>query len=161
MIERKLPAHADDALEFEMEVNEAQAKRVVDPKYLDPVVESLQDVFDTLFDSKAEIKKRGLADSGKRPNNILALIAFSGAMRGTIGLSFPKETAKSVVNNMLMTDDIEACFRAVLEALQKCDLPTAEVIAWCAEMLQSDRVGFLCDQELRALRQQFEASRSP
>ncbi len=61
----------------------------------------------------------------------------------------------------LMTDDIEACFRAVLEALQKCDLPTAEVIAWCAEMLQSDRVGFLCDQELRALRQQFEASRSP
>lgn len=61
----------------------------------------------------------------------------------------------------LMTDDIEACFSAVLEALQKCDLPTAEVIAWCAQMLKYDRVGFICDQELRALRQQFEASRLP
>ena len=61
----------------------------------------------------------------------------------------------------LMTDDIEPCFRVVLKALRKCDLPAAEVIAWCAEMLKRDRVGFLCDQELRTLRQQFETSRSP
>ena len=61
----------------------------------------------------------------------------------------------------LMTDDIEACFRVVLKALRKCDLPAAEVIAWCAEMLRRDHTGFLCDQELRALRQQFEASRLP
>ena len=61
----------------------------------------------------------------------------------------------------LMTDDIEACFSAVLEALQKCDLPAAEVIAWCAQMLKHDRVGFIRDQELRALRQQLEVSRSP
>jgi uncharacterized Zn finger protein len=57
----------------------------------------------------------------------------------------------------LMTDDLEACFRPVLKALQKCDLPAAEVIAWCAEMLKTDRVGFICDQELRALRQRLEA----
>jgi hypothetical protein len=60
----------------------------------------------------------------------------------------------------LMTDDIEACFSAVLAALQKCDLPTAEVIAWCAQMFKHDRVGFICDQELRALRQRREVSRS-
>ena len=60
----------------------------------------------------------------------------------------------------LMTDDIEACFRPVLEALKKGDLPAAEVITWCAEMIKSDRVGFLCDRELRMLRNQFEASRS-
>ena len=59
-----------------------------------------------------------------------------------------------------MTDDIEACFIAVLEALQKSDLPAAEVIAWCAQLLKTDRVGFICDQELRALRQQLEVSRS-
>ncbi len=58
----------------------------------------------------------------------------------------------------LMADDIEACFPAVLEALPKCDLPAAEVITWCTAMLKSDRVGFLCDQKLRALRQQFGAS---
>jgi len=61
----------------------------------------------------------------------------------------------------LMTDDIEPCFRPVLKTLRKCDLPAAEVIAWCAEMLKRDRVGFLCDRELRALRQQLETSRSP
>lgn len=61
----------------------------------------------------------------------------------------------------LMTDDIEACLRVVLGALPKCDLPAAEVIAWCAEMLERDRVGCLCDQELRALRRHFEASLSP
>lgn len=61
----------------------------------------------------------------------------------------------------LMTDDIEPCFRVVLKALRKCDLPAVEVIAWCADMLGRDRVGFLCDQELRTLRQQFETSRSP
>ncbi len=60
-----------------------------------------------------------------------------------------------------MADDIEACFRPLLKALRKSDLPAAEVIAWCAEMLKRDRVGFLCDQELRALQQQLETSRSP
>ena len=60
----------------------------------------------------------------------------------------------------LMTEDIEACFSPVLKALHKCDLPAAEVITWCAKMVKTDRVGFICDQELGALRQQFEASRS-
>ena len=58
----------------------------------------------------------------------------------------------------LMTDDIEACLRPVLKALHACDLPAAELIAWCAEMLKADRVGFICDQELRTLRQQFDAA---
>ena len=60
----------------------------------------------------------------------------------------------------LMTDDIEACFRSVLKALRACDLPAAELIAWCAEMLKADRVGFICDQELRTLRRQLEVPRS-
>ena len=61
----------------------------------------------------------------------------------------------------LMTDEIEACFRPVLKELQKCDLPAAEVIAWCADMIKHDRVGFICDQELRALREQYDAPRPP
>ena len=43
--------------------------------------------------------------------------------------------------------------------LKKCDLPASEVAGWCAEMLQRDRVGFICQQELRALRDHFQASR--
>ena len=60
----------------------------------------------------------------------------------------------------LMTEDIEACLSPVLQALPKCDLPTAEVVAWCAQMLKTDRVGFICDQDLQALLQQLDASRS-
>jgi hypothetical protein len=61
----------------------------------------------------------------------------------------------------LMTDDIEACLRPVLKAIRTCDLPAAEVIAWCTQMLKRDRVGFICDQELRELRQHFEALPPP
>ena len=57
----------------------------------------------------------------------------------------------------LMTEDIEACLKPVIEALQKCDLPAADVIAWCAAMLKRDRVGFICEQDLRALCEQRQA----
>jgi hypothetical protein len=57
----------------------------------------------------------------------------------------------------LMTDEIEACLQPVLKAIRKCDLPAAEVVTWCADMLRRDRVGFICEQELREMRQHFEA----
>jgi hypothetical protein len=52
----------------------------------------------------------------------------------------------------LMTEDIEDCLNVVLEALRKCDLPEAEVIAWCLAMLENDRVGFIAREPLEALR---------
>ena len=61
----------------------------------------------------------------------------------------------------LMTDHIEACLRPVLKAIRTCDLPAADVATWCVRMLKADRAGFICDQELRELRQHFEALRSP
>ena len=60
----------------------------------------------------------------------------------------------------LMTDDIEECLMVVVKSLQKCDVPADEVIAWCAKMAENDRVGFIGDRKLQALRRQFEASRS-
>jgi hypothetical protein len=59
----------------------------------------------------------------------------------------------------LMAEDIEESFRVVLQALKKCDLPPSEMIAWCAEMLKRDRVGFICKRELEALQSRFEALR--
>ena len=60
----------------------------------------------------------------------------------------------------LMTDDIEECLKVVIQALQKCDLPASELIAWCRDMLQKDRVGFICEKDLKSLRHDLEASRS-
>ena len=60
----------------------------------------------------------------------------------------------------LMTDDIEECLKVVLQALRKCDLPASMLITWCRDMLKKDRVGFICQEELKALRHHVEASRS-
>lgn len=60
----------------------------------------------------------------------------------------------------LMTEDIEECLGVVLQALKKRDLLPDEVVAWCAGMSKSDRVGCICDRELETLRKHFEALRS-
>jgi len=60
----------------------------------------------------------------------------------------------------MMTDEIAECLKVVIVALKKCDLPADEVVAWCENMLKSDHVGFLCDDELRALQDQSNASGS-
>ena len=59
----------------------------------------------------------------------------------------------------LMTEDIEECLKVVIQALNKCDLPASEMTTWCTDMLKNDRVGFICDQELKALRHKSKASR--
>jgi hypothetical protein len=58
----------------------------------------------------------------------------------------------------LMTEDIEECLNVVLEALRKCDLPAAEVIAWCSAMLENDRVGFIAREPLQALRNHVQST---
>jgi len=63
-------------------------------------------------------------------------------------------------NEGLMTDDIETCFEPVLEALRDSGLPAAEIAGWCAEMISSDRTGFICQEKLRALGRRFATSES-
>jgi hypothetical protein len=58
----------------------------------------------------------------------------------------------------LMTPDIEDCLEVVLKALEKCDLPAAEVIAWCTAMLDNDRVGFIARGPLQSLRSRAQAT---
>ncbi len=56
----------------------------------------------------------------------------------------------------LMADDIEESLQVVIKALKKSNLPAAEVLDWCSSMLATDRVGFICDHELKSLQQHFE-----
>jgi hypothetical protein len=58
----------------------------------------------------------------------------------------------------LMTDDIEGCLKAVIESLTKGDVPAKEVIAWCTAMRASDRVGFIAEKPLEALRQRVQTA---
>jgi hypothetical protein len=61
----------------------------------------------------------------------------------------------------LMTEDIEGCLNVVLEALRKCDLPAAEVIAWCTAMLENDRIGFIAREPLQSLRNHVQRTATP
>jgi uncharacterized Zn finger protein len=85
-----------------------------------------------------------------------------GHLRAAMELSLELMSAGSYQVEMsdegLMTEDIEECLQVVIKAVQKSDLPPAEVIAWCAEMTRKDRVGFVCDTELRALQQRIDPS---
>ena len=56
----------------------------------------------------------------------------------------------------LMADEIADCLKVVITALKKSDLPPIEIVKWCAAMTKSDRVGFICDEELKVLQKKFK-----
>ncbi len=56
----------------------------------------------------------------------------------------------------MMTDDIEDCLRVVVKTLKKSGLPAKELAGWCNAMAKKDRVGFICEDELDALRESMQ-----
>jgi hypothetical protein len=54
----------------------------------------------------------------------------------------------------------EECLQVVVQSLKKCELPPADIVAWCKAMTKADRVGFVYDQEPEELRKRFETSAS-
>ena len=100
---------------------------------------------------------------GEVRRNLSRLIDLGGldlAMELSLELMKQGSYQVEMSDEGLMTQDIEECLRVVLQALKKCDLPPDEVVAWCAGMIKSDRVGCICDQDLEALRNHFKALRS-
>ena len=51
----------------------------------------------------------------------------------------------------LMTDDIQECLLPVIKAVRKSGLKSADVFHWSNLMLATDRVGFICREEVLAL----------
>src|SRR6516165_6668596 len=86
--------------------------------------------------------------------NLGRLIA-AGQLRPTmqLALELMKQGSHQVEmsDEGLMTRDIEDCLSVVLQTLQQCDLPAAEIIAWCSAMQANDRVGFIAREPLQSL----------
>jgi hypothetical protein len=57
----------------------------------------------------------------------------------------------------IMTEDIEDCLSVVLKASKRCDLPAAEIIAWCSALLANDCVGFIAREPIESLRTHLQA----
>jgi hypothetical protein len=96
---------------------------------------------------------------GEVQRNLGRLIA-SGQLRQAmqLALELMKHGSHQVEmsDEGLMAEDIEDCLKVVLTALPKCELPAADVIAWCSAMLENDRVGFIARDALEALRKRFQ-----
>jgi uncharacterized Zn finger protein len=104
--------------------------------------------FDYDDDAYSEVKRNlgRLIDSGQlRPAMELSLELMK---RGSYQVEVSDEG--------LMSGDIEDCLNVVLKALEKGDLPPAEVVAWCSAMLEKDRMGFIVREPLQSLRKRFQ-----
>jgi len=51
----------------------------------------------------------------------------------------------------LMLDQIEACLRVVLEAVEQSSLPPAQKTRWLAELKHADRLQMICEREIKRL----------
>lgn len=120
----------------------------------------------TVFDERDINRNFSYDDEAYRQvqQNLCRLIDL-GKLRLAMELSLELMAAGSHQVEMsdegLMTDNIEACFDPVLEALRDSGLPAAEIAGWCAEIIRSDRTGFICAEKLRAPRRRFATSESP
>jgi hypothetical protein len=106
--------------------------------------------FDFDYEAYAEVKRNlgRLIDSGQV--RLAMQLALELMKQGSHQVEMSDEG--------MMTKDIEDCLRVVLIALEKCDLPATEIVAWCSAMLDNDVVGFVARQPLQSLRNHFQAA---
>ncbi len=73
----------------------------MDVKYVNPFIESAQQLFTTMLGCEATRGDIGLADESCNGGDIVALVAFSGPASGTLSILFPSETAMAIAGRML------------------------------------------------------------
>ncbi len=104
--------------------------------------------FDYDYEAHSAVKRNlaRLIDSGELPQ--VMQLALELMKRGSYQVEMSDEG--------LMTEDIEACLEVVITALEKSDLPAADVLTWCSAMTANDRVGFIAEKQLQSLRSRVE-----
>lgn len=127
------------------EIVAATRQAIADATYFDK--RDINYNFDYDHEAYAEVKRN------------LGRLIDSGDLRSAMELSLELMKQGSYQVEMsdegLMTQEIEECIAALVQALKKSDLPPNQVVAWCAAMTKNDRVGFIYDGELAALQKHF------
>ncbi len=128
------------------------------------VAATLQAIADATAFDRRDINRNFAYDDGayeEVKRNLGRLIGagqLQPALRLALGLMKQGSYQVEMSDEGVMAPDIEGCLEVVLQALEKCDLPAAEVIAWCTAMLGNDRVGFIARGPLQALRSRAQAT---
>ena len=70
-------------------------------EYINPFINSVYNLFSTMLSAEVERGEVGIARDSQTPRHITAIIGVSGHARGTVAISFPNQTALSMVGRML------------------------------------------------------------
>ena len=89
---------------------------------------------------------------GKNFKRLVLLKEWKDVMQLSIELMQDGSDQAESSDEALMTTDIGDCLEPVIEALTDADLPNSVVVAWCDKMLLADKIGCICDQQLKSLR---------
>ena len=68
---------------------------------INPFIESVQEIFSTMLDSKATRGQISVSRDNKGPGELLAIIGLSGETKGIVAVSFPTETALRLVGRIV------------------------------------------------------------
>lgn len=96
-----------------------------------------------MLNSKARRGRPNLSEGEKRPREIMALIGLSGAIKGTVALSFPEKTAMRITSSMLMME-IEEIDSTVTDTIAE----TVNIVSGYAKAKLSEQVGSTLDLSL-------------
>lgn len=70
-------------------------------EFVNPFVESIYELFGTLLSSKVVRTGLSITEGHQMPHEVMALIGFSGVMRGTVALALPASTCQRMVSRLL------------------------------------------------------------
>ncbi len=73
----------------------------MDVQYVNPFIESVQELFSTMLGCEAKRGEVGLVKGKSNPRDVIALIGLSGPASGMLTVSFPIETALAVACRIL------------------------------------------------------------
>lgn len=73
-------------------------------EHINPFLESVQDVFDSMLSCQAKMGTLKIVDSPAQPKDITALIGLSGLVRGNVALAFPVLTAIKIASHLTGTE---------------------------------------------------------
>ncbi|MBI2421978.1 MAG: chemotaxis protein CheX [Candidatus Hydrogenedentes bacterium] len=68
---------------------------------INPFIESLNDIFNTMLSGNLRRGPLAISKADSHPYDLMAVIGITGEAAGTVGISFPKETAMKLVGSLL------------------------------------------------------------
>ena len=71
---------------------------------INPFIESVYELFETMIGTSLKRGDIAVSEVPSKHCEVTAMIGMSGAIRGTVALAFPVNTAISLVNKLLETD---------------------------------------------------------